>query len=107
MIREYTVLASLATAAVVVAELAWLRTGLFRMRSYWVSMAIVFFFQVLVDGRLTKLPHAVVIYDNHENTGIRFPFDIPVEDYLYGFALVTMAILLWERSGRRSGTLES
>lgn len=106
MIPEYTVLACIAAVVVVVAELAWLRTGVFRMVSYWVSMAIVFFFQILVDGRLTKLPHAIVIYDDNENTGIRFPWDIPIEDYVYGFALVTMAILLWERAGRRAGTLE-
>ena len=34
-------------------------------------------------------------------TGLRFPWDIPVEDFLYGFALVTAALLLWERQGRR------
>ena len=29
--------------------------------------------------------------------GVRFPFDIPVEDFLFGFALVTAVLLLWER----------
>jgi hypothetical protein len=30
-----------------------------------------------------------VIYDDRHTSGLRFPFDIPVEDFLFGFALVT------------------
>ena len=54
-------------------------------------------FQVLVDGWLTKLSDPIVVYDNRQITGIRFPFDIPIEDFLFGFALVTAVLLLWER----------
>ena len=100
--REYLVAAPVAAVAVVVVELVWLRTGLFRDRTYWMAMAIVFFFQVLVDGWLTKLSAPIVRYDPSEFSGIRFPWDVPVEDYLFGFALVTLVMLLWERAGRRS-----
>ena len=96
--REYTVLAVLAVVAVVALEVGWLRTGLFRRRSYWVAMAIVFFFQVLVDGWLTKLSAPIVRYHPKEFSGWRFPFDIPVEDFAYGFALITLTLLLWERA---------
>jgi lycopene cyclase domain-containing protein len=82
---------------VVVLELAVWRTGLFRRAAYWLSMAIVIGFQILVDGWLTKLSAPIVIYDNRHTSGLRFPFDIPVEDYLFGFALVTAVLLLWER----------
>lgn len=99
---EYTVAAALAAVLVVVAEVAWLRTGLFRTAAYWISMAIVFFFQVLVDGWLTKLSAPIVLYDPDEFLGVRFPWDVPVEDYLFGFALVTLVMLLWERAGRRT-----
>lgn len=99
---EYTVAAALAAVLVVVAEVAWLRTGLFRSAAYWISMAIVFFFQVLVDGWLTKLSAPIVLYDPEEFLGVRFPWDVPVEDYLFGFALVTLVMLLWERAGRRT-----
>lgn len=63
--REYTILALVGVAAVVVFELAWARTGLFARRAYWVTMAIVFGFQSLVDGWLTKLGrgHTIVIYE--------------------------------------------
>jgi lycopene cyclase domain-containing protein len=100
MTPEYTIAAALAAVVTVVVELAWLRTGIFRMRSYWISMAIVAFFQVLVDGWLTKLSAPIVIYDSAFNTGWRAPFDIPVEDWLYGFALVTGTLLAWLRLGR-------
>jgi len=73
------------------------RTGLFRRAAYWISMVIVFFFQILVDGWLTKLSAPIVIYDERHTVGIRFPFDIPVEDFLFGWALVTAVLLLWER----------
>ena len=37
---EYTLLALMAVAATVLAELLWLRTGIFRMRAYWLTIAI-------------------------------------------------------------------
>lgn len=92
---EYTILAALACGVVIVAEVAWLRTGVFTMRSYWISMGIIAFFQALVDGWLTKLSAPVVLYDEAFNTGWRAPWDIPVEDWLYGFALVTAVLIGW------------
>lgn len=32
---------------------------------------------------------------------IRFPWDIPVEDFLFGWAMVTAVLLLWVRGGDR------
>lgn len=93
----YTLPALTAALVVVALELAVLRTGLFRKPAYWLSMLIVVGFQVLVDGWLTKLSAPIVIYDEKHTSGIRFPFDIPVEDFLFGFALVTAVLLLWER----------
>ena len=100
MIGEYTAAALAGAVLVVVAEVAWLRTGLFRTKAYWLSMAIILFFMVLVDGWLTKLSAPIVLYNPDEFSGIRIPWDIPVEDYLFGFALVTLVMLLWDRAGR-------
>jgi lycopene cyclase domain-containing protein len=97
----YTAPAVLAVLAVCALELAALRTGLFRRPAYWLSMLIVVGFQILVDGWLTKLSAPIVVYDDRQTTGIRFPFDIPVEDFLFGFALVTAVLLLWERQRAR------
>jgi lycopene cyclase domain-containing protein len=93
----YTAPAVLAVLAVCALELLALRTGLFRRPAYWLSMLIVVGFQILVDGWLTKFSAPIVVYDDRQITGIRFPFDIPIEDFLFGFALVTAVLLLWER----------
>jgi lycopene cyclase domain-containing protein len=93
----YTLPAVLALLAVCALELLVLHTGLFRRPAYWLSMVIVIGFQILVDGWLTKLSAPIVVYDGRQISGLRFPFDIPVEDFLFGFALVTGVLLLWER----------
>ncbi len=98
---EYTLLAVLSVLGTVAAERFWLRTGVLRTAQYWVAMAIVFAFQVPVDGWLTKLSAPIVIYDPEQMTGLRVPWDIPVEDYLFGYSMVTLTILLWVRWGRR------
>jgi lycopene cyclase domain-containing protein len=98
----YTIPAVLSASTVGALEFTWLRTGLFRRPAYWLSMVIVIGFQILTDGWLTKLSAPIVIYDNRQTSGIRFPFDIPIEDFLFGFALVTAVLLLWERQ-RESG----
>lgn len=101
---EYTLSAVVGAVAVVLVEVLWLRTGLFRTRAYWVSMGIIVFFMVLVDGWLTKLSAPIVLYAPKEFSGFRVPWDIPVEDYLFGFALVTLVMLLWDRAGRTMGS---
>ena len=94
---EYTVLTVIAVVAVVALELLWLRTGIFATAQYWLAMAIVFAFQIVVDGWLTKLSDPIVIYNPDEMLGLRVPWDIPVEDYGFGFAMVTLTILIWRR----------
>jgi len=93
---EYTAASVVAVAAVLAAERWRWRTGLLRRRTFWISIAIVVFFQVLVDGWLTKLSAPIVLYRGSATSGVRFPWDIPVEDYLFGFALVTLVLIRWD-----------
>jgi lycopene cyclase domain-containing protein len=102
----YTIPAIVAVVAVVAWEVWGLRTGLFRRPAYWISMVIVVGFQIPVDGWLTKLSAPIVIYNEEHTSGIRFPLDIPVEDFLFGFALVTAVLLLWERQRTRTVTAD-
>ena len=81
----------------VAAEVGWLRTGVFRTKTYWISMGIVFGFMVGVDGWMSKLSAPIVIYDPDRISGLRFPWDIPTEEFAYAFAMLTLPILLWER----------
>lgn len=114
-VPEYTLLTLIAVVGTVVLELAVLRTGIFRTAQYWLTMAIVFAFQIPVDGWLTKLRDPIVIYNPSEMIGIRAPWDIPIEDFGFGFAMVTLTILGWrtlldrraaKQVGSRSGGQE-
>lgn len=98
----YPALSVLAAVIVIVLELVLFRSGIFRSRAYWISMVIVFGFMIVVDGWLTKLSAPIVIYNDAETSGIRPIWDILVEEYAYAFALLTLVILLWDRSGDRS-----
>ena len=97
---EYTVLAALAVASVLLVECVVVRTGVFRQAAYWVTIAIVLAMQVPVDGWLTKLSAPIVRYDPSTITGLRFPWDIPVEDFLFGYALVTAVLVSWQAARR-------
>ncbi len=103
---EYTIVATASVVVVIALEALVLRNGLFRQPAYWVTLGIVVAFQVLVDGWLTKLSAPIVTYDPKFNTGVRFPWDIPVEDFLFGIALVTLTLSLWVRLGRRPAGAE-
>ena len=98
---EYTAAAVVAVAAVIMAELVWFRTGLLRRPAYLLTVAVVLGFEVPVDGWLTKLSAPVVRYDPRRISGVRWPWDIPIEDFLFGFALLTLVLLLWARTEGR------
>ena len=97
---EYPLMTVVAVALVVVAELVWFRTGVFRSAQYWIAIGITWLFQGLVDGWLTKLSAPIVIYNPAQQSGLRFPWDIPIEDFGFGWAMVTLTILVWTRLGR-------
>lgn len=98
---EYTILAAASVVAVVLLELCILRTGVFRRLAYWLTMVIVLGFQVPVDGWLTKLDDPIVLYQEAMTTGIRFPWDIPIEDFGFGFSMITLTLMTWIRLGPR------
>lgn len=100
MTGEYTLAALAAVVAVVAVELLILRTGLFREGRYWATLGIAVAFQVPVDGWLTRAERPIVQYSAQATSGLRFPWHIPIEDFGFGFALVTLTLLLWRRHGR-------
>ena len=99
-VPEYPLMTLIAIVLVVVAELAWFRTGVFRSAQYWIAIGITWLFQSLVDGWLTKLSAPIVIYNPAQQSGLRFPWDIPIEDFGFGWAMVTLTILVWIQLGR-------
>jgi lycopene cyclase domain-containing protein len=99
---SYPFLAGLAVVVVVAVELGVVRTGIFRDPAYWITMAICLVFMVLVDGWLTKLSAPIVIYRAGDVSGIRPVWDILLEEYAYGFALLTAVMIGWDARGRTS-----
>lgn len=96
----YTQLAIAGVVVAVLVDTAVLRTWLLRRRSYWTTYGIVLFFQLIVNGILTG--RRIVRYDPAAILGARFVY-APVEDLLFGFALVTMTLSAWVWLGRRVG----
>lgn len=103
LVPEYTLLAAVSVGLVVALEVFVLHTGLLRTRTYWLSMAICYGFMIAVNGWLTKLSAPIVTYDPDAIVGWRVPWDIPVEDYLFGFSLLTLTMVLWDALGAREG----
>lgn len=81
----------------VVLDLWVLRTRLLTRRVFWVSYAIVLFFQLLTNEWLTS--RGVFVYDEDAILGWRIGH-APVEDFLFGFALVTQSMAWWVWWGR-------
>ena len=95
---SYTVAAVLGLAAAAAVDLALLRTRLLTRRVFWTAYAIVLVFQLVVNGILTA--GGTVVYDPAAITGLRLAY-APVEDLLFGFALVLLTLSIWVWLGRR------
>ena len=96
---SYTVLALLAVVAGAGVDLALLRTNLLRRKAFWTAYAIIVCFQLVVNGLLTGL--RIVRYDPNRIIGLKIVF-APVEDLLFGFAMILLTLSLWVWWGRRA-----
>ena len=108
----YTQLAVLSVLAVVAADLWLLRTRMVMRRVFWASYAIIFVFQLISNGMFTGF--GIVRYDGDAIIGDTSPSSgpppfigngrlafAPVEDLLFGFALILLSIAGWIWLGRR------
>jgi lycopene cyclase domain-containing protein len=94
---SYTVAALAAVAVAVTLDVVVLRTRLVLGTRFWTTYAIVVGFQLLTNGVLTG--RHIVSYDPQVIIGWRVAF-APVEDVLYGLALVLATLAAWERVTR-------
>ncbi len=108
----YTQLAVIGVVVAIVIDLWGVRTHLVRRRAFWTAYAIIFFFQLITNGILTGF--RIVRYDGAAIVGSSTPSAspppfigdgriayAPVEDLVFGFALVLLAMSLWVFWGRR------
>ena len=65
---------------------------------FWATYPIILGFQLLSNGILTG--RGIVLYDPDGHLGLRLVY-APVEDLLFGFALVLFTLSLWVWLGRR------
>jgi lycopene cyclase domain-containing protein len=98
---SYSALAVVAVVVVLLVDLVVLRTRLVTRRLFWATYAIVLVFQLLMNGVLTGLD--VVTYDPAAIWGPRIAY-APVEDLLFGFAMVTLTLASWAAVNRRANT---
>jgi lycopene cyclase domain-containing protein len=98
---SYSALAVAAVVAVLVVDLAVYRTRMVTRAVFWVAYAIIVTFQLLMNGVLTGLD--VVVYDERAIWGPRIAY-APVEDLLFGFAMVTLTLASWAAVNRRANT---
>ena len=108
----YTQLAIASVIAVVAADLWLLRTRMVTRKVFWTAYAIVLFFQLISNGMFTGF--GIVRYDGDAIIGSTSPANgpppfigdgriafAPVEDLLFGFALILLSIAGWIWLGRR------
>lgn len=90
--KEYTICAMISAVLVVIVDRS-LGTQVLRRGAFWLFFGVMMCFKVLVNGYLTWRP--VVIYGEAEYLGLRLG-TIPLEDFVYGFSLITLSVALWE-----------
>ncbi|MEV6970746.1 lycopene cyclase domain-containing protein [Hamadaea sp. NPDC051192] len=95
----YTVSVVLGVLAAVAIDLWVLRTRLVAGLVFWATYPIVLLFQLLSNGVLTG--RGVVVYADWTILGLRIAY-APVEDLLFGFALVLLTLSVWVWLGRRT-----
>jgi lycopene cyclase domain-containing protein len=94
----YTALALTAVALALALDLFIVKTRLVTRKAFWTSYAILLPFQLLTNWWLTS--RNIVMYSSHTILGARLAA-APLEDLLFGFALILSTLALWVYWGRR------
>lgn len=107
----YTQIAVVAAALAVVIDIRLIKSAVTTRKVFWVSYAIMIFFQLITNGILTGA--GIVEYSGIKIIGSDTPVDsrppflgdgriayAPVEDLVFGFALIVLTLSMWVRLGR-------
>ena len=92
----YTQIAILAVVIAIIFDFYIAETRLLQRKVFWTAYAIIVGFQLLTNWWLTS--RNIVMYDPDAIIGIRIA-SAPVEDLLFGFALVLGVLANWIRLG--------
>jgi len=94
----YTQIALLALALSTLSDGFLTRSRMLMRKSFWTSYAIILPFQLLTNWWLTS--RNIVIYNPKTIIGWRIA-SAPVEDLIFGFALLLAILQLWSYWGRK------
>jgi lycopene cyclase domain-containing protein len=91
-VKEYTILGVISVVfTFVIAGL--LKIGIFKKKIFWFFILIIMLFKFMVNGYLTG--SNIVRYNQQFFIGFRLG-SIPLEDFLFGFSMVSLSIIFWE-----------
>jgi lycopene cyclase domain-containing protein len=99
----YSDIAIAAFGIAIIVDLFVFKNSLLTRLAFWLSYMIILPFQLLTNWWLTHNRsdgNAIVMYDPDSIIGIRIA-SAPIEDLLFGFALVLSVMGMWEFWGRR------
>lgn len=107
----YTQIAFVAAILAVICDRWIIKSAITSRKVFWVSYVIIIFFQLVSNGVLTGF--GIVEYSGVKIIGSDTPVDFappflgdgriayaPVEDLIFGFALIVLTLSLWVRLGR-------
>jgi lycopene cyclase domain-containing protein len=90
--KEYTILALISVIAVFPLGKI-LKTEVLKKGFFYIFLLVILFFKFLVNGYLTG--NRIVLYNDDFFMGVRLG-SIPLEDFLFGFSMVSLTIIFWE-----------
>ena len=97
---SYTIIAILAVMIALALDSLILKVRLVTGKAFWTSYAIILPFQLLTNWWLTS--RNIVIYDSKVILGARVA-SAPIEDLLFGFALILSVLTVWIYQEKRYG----
>jgi hypothetical protein len=95
---SYTQIAICAVIAALIFDLYISKRKLTTRKVFWTSYAIIVFFQLITNWWLTS--RNIVMYSDQAIIGLRIA-SAPVEDLLFGFAMVLSVLDLWVYWGKK------
>ena len=95
--KEYTLIAvSSVILTLLIDKLAGV--NIFKQKLFYLFLVIILGFKFMVNGYLTGA--GIVMYNRQFFLGIKAG-SIPLEDFLFGFSMVSLGIIFWEFAKRR------
>ncbi|MEI7641500.1 MAG: lycopene cyclase domain-containing protein [Actinobacteria bacterium] len=89
---SYSMIAIISVFTAIVLDLVVIKSKLITRKVFWTSYAIILPFQLLTNWWLTS--RNIVIYNEATIFGLRIA-SAPIEDLLFGFALVLSVLSMW------------